>query len=129
MISLSAQAAHRRGIAQRGEEVIFQRISGVAPRTVTFSAVVSAMVANYQPDGQDPARAGYGASQPGSITQGDRQVIVMIEDLAQARFPLPVQKNDNIILSSTGEKLNVTRVDMQKRAFAGAIELGAAGVA
>ncbi len=53
----------------------------------------------------------------------------MIEDLAQARFPLPVQKNDNIILSSTGEKLNVTRVDMQKRAFAGAIELAAAGVA
>ncbi len=68
MISLGAQAAHRRGIAQRGEQVTFQRISGAAPRTVTFSAVVTAMVTNYQPDGQDPARAGYGASQPGSIT-------------------------------------------------------------
>ena len=55
-------------------------------------------------------------------------VIVMAGDLASKRFPLPLKKNDKIILES-GEELNVIEVDANKRAVAGAIELKASGVA
>ena len=53
----------------------------------------------------------------------------MATDLANARFPLPVRKNDRIIIVDTGDELNVVDVDGFKRAVAGAIERKAAGVA
>ncbi|MGH8598291.1 MAG: hypothetical protein ACREXT_16690 [Gammaproteobacteria bacterium] len=106
-----------------------QRISGTAPRTVSFSAIVRAIVREYRPDTSDPARTGYGATGIGGITQTEREVLLMASDLAIARFPLPVKESDKIILATTGEKLNVTRVDGEKRSQAGAVELFAAGVA
>jgi hypothetical protein len=74
------------------------------------------------------AQAGLGASTPGAVPQDDRLVIVMADDLAAAAFPLPVAKGDLIVLSLSAEQLMVTRVDPYKRAFAGAIELTAAGI-
>jgi hypothetical protein len=139
MINPSAEAAMRRGIEKRGIKVTLQRLTGQATGTpgsvVSFSANVLAIVQDYVPDSSVVQRTGYGASQVGAITQGDRQIIVMAEDLRKARFPLPVQKNDKVILLEDGistddcEQLDVTRVDAHKRAVAGAIELTATGVA
>jgi hypothetical protein len=121
------QFAYRRAIQRTGELVTLRRISGAAPRTVGFSVDVYANVQTYAPDTVEPSEAGYPASQLGGITQNDRKVIVVAQDLADARFPLPVQKNDKIVLAN-GDVLNVTGVDEHKRQLAGAIELTAAGI-
>ena len=131
-----SQAAHTRAIQRRGVPVTFQRLSGVAPNvtiTPATGATVTAVVYDYAPDGSASSQAGYGAGEIGAITQGERKILVMASDLAGAGFPLPVQKNDRALVldSASGvmvEMLTVTRVDANKRAIAGAIELEAAGV-
>ena len=122
------QAAHRRALQRTGELVTVRRVSGTAPRTVSFSVEVYANVQSYAPDTVEPSQTGYSASQLGGITQNDRKVIIVAQDLSDARFPLPVLKNDKIVLAN-GEVLNVTGVDEHKRSLAGAIELTAAGIA
>jgi len=121
------QSAYRRAIQRTGELVTVRRISGTAPRTVSFSVEVYANVQTYAPETTEPSEAGYSASQLGGITQNDRKVIIVAQDLSDARFPLPVQKNDKIVLAN-GDVLNVTGVDEHKRQLAGAIELTAAGI-
>jgi hypothetical protein len=127
MVDAAMQAAYRNAIGLTGELVTFQRISGTAPRTVMFSAQVMANVQAYTPDTVEPSEAGYSSAQPGGITQTDRKVIFIAEDLAAKRFPLPVQKNDKIALAN-GEKLNVTGVDAHQKQVAGAIVVTAAGI-
>jgi hypothetical protein len=127
-IDNNMQAAHRRAINKYGQQITMQRLTGEAPNVTAQSAVVTAIVKSMPPDTSAPAQEGYGSSSLGGITQTDRMVIVMATDLAAAGFPVPVQKNDKIILSTTGEKLDVTRVDGEKRSQAGAIEIFAAGV-
>lgn len=127
MIDYAQQAAHRRWIQRTGELVTIRRISGTAPRTVSFSVEVYANIQTYAPDSVQPSEAGYSPSQLGGITQNDRKLIIVAQDLANARFPLPVQKNDKIVLAN-GDVLNVTGVDEHKRQLAGAIELTAAGI-
>jgi hypothetical protein len=123
-------AAYDRALLKRGTQIILKRVTGFAPNpTASFSAWVVAMVTDYQPDTTQPAQTGYAATKIGAITEGDRLVILMATDLANARFPLPVRKNDRIIIVDTGDELNVVDVDGFKRAVAGAIELKAAGVA
>lgn len=128
-INLNMQSAHERAIGQFGQAVTVQRLTGAAPNvTVAASATVQAIVKMMQPDTAEPAQTGYPSSGLGGITQTDRMLILMASDLIAAGFPVPVQKNDKIILSTTGEKLNVTRVDGEKRSQAGAVELYAGGV-
>lgn len=122
-------AAYRRALQKAGVSVTVTRINGFAPNAVTFSAEkIPAIVRNYTPDGTVVEQTGFAASKVGAISQGDRMVIVMADDLAQAGFPLPLKKNDRIGLS-TGDVLNVTEVDALKRAAGGAVECKAAGVA
>jgi hypothetical protein len=122
MVDPAMQAAYRRALARTGETVTVQRVSGTAPRTATFSASVKANVQSYAPETNEVSEGGYGSSQIGATTQSQRKVIVVAEDLAAARFPLPVQKNDRVMLAD-GTKCNVTGVDAHKRQLAGAIEL------
>jgi hypothetical protein len=129
MLNSAAQAATARALAQIGEPCTFKRISGTAPRVDVISVTVNAIVRNYQPDSGNPSRQGFGSGQVGSITEGDREVIVMTQDLVNARFPLPLMKHDKIFVASSGETLDVTQVDANKRSIAGAIELRAVGVA
>ena len=127
MVDYCMQAAYRRAVQRTGELVTVQRISGTAPRTVSFSVQVWANVQTYAPDSVEPSEAGYSSTQLGGITQNDRKVIIVAQDLSDAQFPLPVLKNDKILLTN-GDKLNVTGVDEHKRRLAGAIELTAAGI-
>jgi hypothetical protein len=127
-IDPNAQAAYRRARDKVGIEVTFVRQFGAAPKAKTFSAKVTAVVRNYTPDGASVGRTDSSSSKQGAITQGDREIIVLAEDLATKRFPLPVKKNDKVVLVDTGEQLNIVAVDALKRAMAGAIECKASGV-
>jgi hypothetical protein len=128
MIDPTMLSAHRRAVVRTGERVTIQRISGTAPRTVSFSAEVMANVQAYAPDSTEVSQTGYAATQPGAITQSDRKVIVIAQDLLDQRFPLPIRKNDKIILAD-GAKCNVNGVDAHKRSIAGAIEMTVSSVA
>ena len=108
--------------------MIVQRISGTAPRTSLVSAEVVASIQSVAPDTMAPREAGYGAGNPGAITQDDRQLIVMAADLKGKRFPLPLRKNDRVIVKETGEAYTIARADPLKRAMAGAIEAVITGV-
>lgn len=112
-------------ILKRGVSIEIRRVTGAAPNSVAISKSVLAIVQNFLPDSFAVARQGY--SGPGAISQGDRRIIVMADDLAATGFPLPIKKNDTVILD-TGDKLNVTQADAQTRAMVGAIEIVAAGV-
>ncbi len=113
-----------RMIAKAGgaAQVTFQRVTGLAPNTTLVSATVTAHVRNYQPDTTEASKTGYSASQPGAITLGDREILVMAADLTAQNFPLPLKKGDNALVADTGEKLKITHVDSTKRAIAGCIE-------
>ena len=126
MIDLSAQAFTRQGIMLVGIPVTFERVSGYAPNVVIISATVTAKVMKYALDTVTVAETGYSASKPGAIRQGDRQILVMADDLAAAGFPLPVLKSDRVIVP--GDTINIIAVDANKRAMAGCIEIEAAGV-
>jgi len=126
MIDLSAQAFTRQGIMLVGIPVTFERVLGFAPNATTISATVTAKVLKYALDTVTVAETGYSASKPGAIRQGDRQILVMADDLAAAGFPLPVLKSDRVIVP--GDTINIIAVDANKRAMAGCIEIEAAGV-
>lgn len=123
----SILAGYRRALLRRGQPVLVRRVSGDAPNVATFDAAVTAIVMSYTPQPDVMA-----IKPEGGITQGDRMVIVIADDLATVRFPLPVIKNDKIVLLDASgnpvEVLNVTDPDPYKRALGGAIELKAEGV-
>lgn len=131
VIDPAINAAYARAFARLGVavSVTFKRATGFAPGAVTTqTATVMAVVRDYNPDTTSVAQTGYAATKIGAITEGDRVIIVMATDLANAAFPLPLKKNDKIIIVDTGDELNIVDVDAYKRAAAGAIELKAAGV-
>lgn len=123
----AAVRAYEDALARVGRLVTIQRISGTAPRTVIFSASVRAVVSGMGDATQPPSRTGYGESGVGAVTQTSRTAILLGCELVDARFPLPVRKNDKLLLDG-GDKLNVIAVDAEKRSVAGAIELTLAGV-
>lgn len=117
----NAVAAYRRAFGRTGQTVTFRRVSGQAPNVQTFDATVTAIFRAYQPT----TPVGQSAHQA-AITEGLREFIVLESDLETARFPVPLRKNDKIIVES--ESFNITEVDPGKRVFAGAIEGKAVGV-
>ena len=123
-------AAYRRGLARAAgrQQVTFMRPTGVAPNKAFFSATVIAVVQDYAPDSTSEAETDVSGRKLGAITQGDRTLIVMADDLAAQNFPLPLVKNDKVELAS-GDQLNVVSVDAYKRQAAGAIEVKASGTA
>jgi hypothetical protein len=129
MIDRAAEEFTRQGVHRRGIMVSFQRITGFAPNATILSADVMAIVESVLPDTEAESYSGHSARKPGSISQNDRAIIVMAGDLEAAGFPLPIVKGDKIVISMSGDKFSVTKVDSYKRAMAGAIELTATGVA
>lgn len=91
-------------------------------------ATVRAIVRNVTADRAAASATGYGANRPGGLSQDDRQIIVMADDLAAQNFPLPLQKGDIVLVKDTGDRLTLTRIDSTRRALAGAIEATGTGV-
>lgn len=127
-LDLAGQAFTRQSIYLVGVSVTFARLFGVAPNVTSMTACVTAVVRLVLSDGEVESRTGYASSKPGSITQDDRQIIVMSDDLANAGFPVPVQKGDRVTIDETAEAFNITRVDNYKRNMTGAVEMIATGV-
>jgi len=121
MRNANALAGYRRAIAARGEPVIVRRINGTAPDVATFDAQVTAIVMDYLP--RPPVAD---VKPEGEVTLGARNIIVLDEDLKRARFPLPITKNDKVVVR--GEELNIASVDPSKRGVAGAWDIVAMGV-
>ncbi len=119
--NVNAVAAYRRALGVRGEPVTFRRVSGQAPNAASFDATVTAVVRDYQP--QAPVMT---IKPEGAVTLGARSIIVMDADLSQARFPLPLKKNDKVLVR--GQWLNVESVDPSTRGYAGAWEIRAEGI-
>jgi hypothetical protein len=80
---------------------------------------------SYVPDSSVIGRTDFG-NRLGTITQGDRKIIVLCLDLAAKSFPVPLQKHDKVIVQ--GETLDIISVDQNTRLMAGAYELIVAGV-
>lgn len=132
ILSQEMASAYVTALRVAGQDVTFQRIVGVAPSATLEppdGATVTAVVKEYIPDTTQNSATGWSASQIGSVTVGDRVILVMSKDLADAGFPMPVQKGDQAIIVCTGETLSIVSVDASKRFAAGCIELKAMGVA
>ena len=120
MLDANIIAGYRRAIARRGVQVTFQRITGQAPNVTTSEAMVDAIVMDFQVEASVMS-----INPEGSVTLGDRMVIALTDDLLLQQYPLPVRKNDKILVR--GEWLNVETVDPNKRGLAGAVEIHARG--
>lgn len=132
----NAVEGFRRALERRGHWVLIRRVSGNAPSSTNLDAEVRAIVTGYKP--QQPVGSASG-DREAAITLGARMVLVSAADLKDRRFPLPVKKNDKVVLNDdktklgTGtaggdEELNVMSADPNTRHIAGAIELVAEGV-
>lgn len=131
MINPSIEASYKDNIARVGKLVRFIRITGQAPRTAKFSAEVMAVVTDYVPE-----HSVLDVKREGSITQGQRHLIVVDSDLSAKGFRTPIQKNDKVVVGREngsawiidGEpEFNVTRTDPNKRHIAGATEVWVEG--
>jgi hypothetical protein len=122
MVDTNALAGYRRAIARAGQPVTFQRVTGQAPNVTTGNYQVSAIFRAYQPT----TAIGGTVVRSAEITEGLREFIVLSDDLSAAGFPLPLLKNDKIIVGT--EKFNITEVDPGTRIIAGAIQGKAVGV-
>lgn len=100
----SAALFYRRafGAGGNGEPVLVRRYSGSGPHRPHFDALCLAHVAGYQP-----------AELAGDIQQGDRRVIVLVEDLLARQFPMPVTVNDKIVIR--GRECTIRMLDDSTR--------------
>lgn len=113
-------AGYRNAINIRGQEVVFRRIVGQAPTVQNFDAIVQAIVQNYQ---VEPSLMP--VEPEGSVTLGDKMILVLETDLRTQQFPLPLRKNDKVKVND--EWLNVETLDPNKRGLAGCVEVHAKG--
>jgi hypothetical protein len=125
-IDENAKAAFRRALHKTGVRVIFRRISGqagVGSGVTTRDCPVTAIFRSYM-----AATPIGGSLAPDSITEGDRQFMVLEDDLLDGGFPVPLLKNDRIVFSeSSNETFNIVDIDYGTRRAAGVIEGRARG--
>ena len=122
----NAKAAYRRALQRAGQDVTVQRWTGQAPNRTVTQATVKAFVQKDMADFRAVARTDYSSSKQGAITQSDIHVVLLTDDISDRGFPLPVQKDDKVVVQ--GETFNVDIVDANTRIFAGAIDLTVTGV-
>lgn len=101
-----AKSTYRRMLAERGEVVAIRRYTGAGVSRPRFEVEVKAVVSDFGP--QDLV---------GAITQGDRKLIVMVEDLIRRQFAIPVTTNDKAMVR--GRECAITAADDSTRRIAG----------
>jgi hypothetical protein len=89
---------YRRALRARGEAVLLRRYTGSGTNRPRFDVEVRARVIGYQP-----------TELIGSITQGDRRVIILLEDAIKAQFALPITTNDKCVVR--GRELAIMAAD------------------
>lgn len=84
------------------EPVLIRRYTGAGASRPYFDAEAQARVMGYEPH-----------EIVGTISQGDRKLIVLAEDLIAAQFALPVKKGDKAVVR--GVELNIEAADDSTR--------------
>jgi len=100
------RSVYRRFVNEVGEEIIVRRYFGTGTNRSKFEVNVMARVVGYGPQ-----------ELVGTIVQGDQKLIVMVEDLETFQFPLPLVKNDKVVVR--GKELNVEAPDGNTRRIKG----------
>ena len=94
------KASYRRDLK---EIVTIRRYTGSGANRPRFDAEnIAARVAGYTPH-----------ELIGTIIQGDRKIIVLVDDLIQRQFALPVTTNDKVVVE--GKELAIIAVDGSTR--------------
>lgn len=125
-IDASIEQSYRDAFAVRGVDVTFERLVGDGNNVQPVSATVTAVVTSYTPDSAVLPREGFKTSGLGTLTQGDRKILVLEGDLRQKGFPVPLKKGDKAIVGE--DRLTLMSVDTHTRALAGCYEIIASGV-
>lgn len=102
----SIKADYREMLTEVGEIVTVRRYSGSGENRPYFDASVLARVVDYEP-----------RELVGLIAQGDRKLILLADDLVQAQFVLPIQKDDKVVVR--GKELNIQGADDNTRRVKG----------
>lgn len=104
----SVKASYRQAMNDRGETVTHRRYTGAGSHRPHFDADVMAVVSGYQPN-----------EFSGSIVQGDRNIILLAEDLIEAKVPLPITSADKIVVRN--KELAIIAVDDSSKRVAGVL--------
>lgn len=123
MANATAVAAYVHARQVCGQDVTFKRVTGNAPSASTATATVRAVVKDYVPS--TPRDLGSFARE-GGVSQHMRTIIVLESALNTAGFPIPVKKNDRVIVK--GETWNVVEADLNSRDYGGAYVLKAENI-
>lgn len=98
----TAKATYRRMLDQAGEPIFVRRYSGSGTSRTYLDAEVQARVMGFAP-----------GELIGAIQQGDRKIILLVEDLVAAQFSVPPRKGDKAVVR--GRELNIEGVDDNTR--------------
>jgi hypothetical protein len=96
------QQSYRRELTRHGETIQIRRYSGTGPGRTFVDTPAQARVRGYQPQ-----------ELVNTIQQGDRNVIVLAEDLVNGGFAMPVLASDKCIVR--GKELAIQGVDDSTR--------------
>ena len=106
IVPATVHAAYRRGLDIAGETIAVRRYSGTGVNRTYVDTSVMARVTGYS-----------AAELVGGITQGDRRVILLAEDLANSGFSLPLLKTDTIVVR--GKEMAMMDLDDSTRRIQG----------
>lgn len=100
---------YRRQINAHGETIAIRRYTGLGADRPRFDTDVMARVVGYKLE-----------EIVGSVQQGDRKIIVLVEDLEQAQFAFPiVAGTDKVVVR--GKELNIKAIDDSTRRVDGVL--------
>ncbi len=89
---------YRRALARRGEVLQFRRFTGTGPNRPQFQTEIRGRVTGYVP-----------RDLVGGIQQGDRKVLVLVEDVLAKQIAMPITTSDAIVVR--GKQCTITSVD------------------
>lgn len=106
MTSEEAKEIYRRFLYEVGEKVLIRRYFGIGNNRTKFEVEAQARIVGYKD-----------VELTGTIIQGDQRVILLQEDLINSQFPLPLVKNDKVVVR--GKERNIEYPDGDSRKING----------
>lgn len=108
MTPAQMKASYRRMMDMVGEDITLRRYTASGSNPAKTDKTVRARVTGYAPD-----------ELVGGITQGDRRIIVLSEDVAAQSFPEPILRSDKVVVR--GKELAIVVIDDNTRRLAGTL--------
>lgn len=106
MTPAEVRQSYRENMDAVGETIVIRRYTGTGVGRVPHNTNVRARVTGY--DERELV---------GTVQQGDRKIIMLVEDLITAGFAVPVTPNDKIVLR--GSMISIVTVDDSTRRIQG----------